>query len=48
MRLPITVDPRFYDAVLFDLGGAPADDAAFLGAPVELARSPQAAGVLQE
>jgi alpha,alpha-trehalase len=45
MKLPVTVDPRYHDAVLFDLDGARADDAAHVGATVDLARKLQSAGV---
>ena len=37
MKLPVTIDPRYHDAVLFDLGGALSCEAPLFGAIVELA-----------
>ena len=45
MKLPITIDPRYHDAVVFDLDGARADDATIVGSAVELARKLRQAGV---
>ena len=39
--LPITIDPRYHDAVLFDLDGALTDDVPHFGATVDLARKLQ-------
>ena len=38
MKLPITIDPRYHDAVLLDLDGALTTDAPLFGATVDLAR----------
>ncbi len=38
MKLPITIDPRYHDAVVFDLDGALIDDASLFEATVALAR----------
>ncbi|HEY2197079.1 MAG TPA: trehalose-phosphatase, partial [Mycobacterium sp.] len=45
MKLPITIDPRYHDAVLFELDGAPASDVPPFGATVDLARKLQGIGV---
>jgi alpha,alpha-trehalase len=45
MKLPITIDPRYHDAVLFDLDSALTDDAPLFGATVDLARKLQGIGV---
>lgn len=45
MKLPITIDPRYHDAVLFDLDGALNCDVPMLGATVELARKLCSIGV---
>ncbi len=45
MKLPITIDPRFHDAVLFDLDGALTNNVPLFGATVDLARKLQGAGV---
>ncbi|MDT7765825.1 MAG: alpha,alpha-trehalase, partial [Mycobacterium sp.] len=45
MKLPITIDPRYHDAVLFDLDGAPTDDVPLFAATVDLARKLQDIGV---
>ena len=45
MKLPITIDPRYHDAVLFDLDGALTSDAPLFGATVDLARKLQGIGV---
>lgn len=45
MKLPITIDPRRHDAVLFDLDGALTTDAPLFGATVELARKLQGIGM---
>jgi trehalose-phosphatase len=38
MKLPITIDPRYHDAVLFDLDGALTTTTPLFGATVDLAR----------
>ncbi|MCH9700527.1 MAG: trehalose-phosphatase, partial [Actinomycetia bacterium] len=43
--MPVTLDPRYHDAVVFDLDGARADDATIVGSAVELARKLHRAGV---
>ncbi len=45
MKLPITIDPRHYDAVLFNLDGAPTTDASLFESTVDLARKLQSIGV---
>ncbi len=45
MKLPITIDPRYHDAVLFDLDGALTSDVPLFGATVDLARKLQGIGV---
>ena len=45
MKLPITIDPRFHDAVLFDLDGALTNNVPLFGATVDLARKLQGVGV---
>ena len=45
MKLPITIDPRYHDAVLFDLDGALTNDVQLFGATVDLARKLQGIGV---
>ncbi|TPG32701.1 trehalose-phosphatase [Mycolicibacterium hodleri] len=45
MKLPITIDPRYHDAVLFDLDGVLAGDVPAFGPTVELARNLQGIGV---
>ncbi len=45
MKLPVTIDPRYHDAVLFDLDGALAGNAQLLGPTVDLARKLQGLGI---
>ena len=45
MKLPITIDPRYHDAVLFDFDGALTNDVLLFGATVDLARKLQGIGV---
>ncbi len=45
MKLPITIDPRYHDAVLFDLDGEPTCDVPMFGATMELARKLPGIGV---
>ena len=45
MKLPITIDPRYHDAVLFDLDGALSCDVPMFGATVDLARKLRDVGV---
>ena len=45
MKLPITIDPRYHDAVLFDLDGALTNNSPLFGATVDLARKLQGIGV---
>src|ERR1700737_5428072 len=45
MKLPITIDPRYHDAVLFHLDGALTNDVPLFGATVDLARKLQGADV---
>ncbi len=45
MKLPITIDPRRHDAVLFDLDGALTSDVPLFGATVDLARKLQGVGM---
>ena len=45
MKLPITIDPRYHDAVLFDLDGALTNDVPLFGATVDLARKLRGIGV---
>ena len=45
MTLPITIDPRFHDAVLFDLDGALTSNVPLFGATVDLARKLRGIGV---
>lgn len=46
MSLPVTIDPRYHDAVLLDLDGARSDDAELVGATVDLARKLHGEGVV--
>ncbi|MGB3356019.1 MAG: trehalose-phosphatase [Mycobacterium sp.] len=45
MKLPVTIDPRYHDAVLFDLDGALTSDVPLFGATVDLARKLQGIGM---
>jgi trehalose-phosphatase len=45
MKLPITIDPRYHDAVLFDLDGVLTNDVPIFGATVDLARKLRGIGV---
>jgi alpha,alpha-trehalase len=45
MNLPITIDPRYHDAVLFDLDRALTNDVPLFGSAVDLARKLQGIGV---
>lgn len=45
MKLPITIDPRRHDAVLFDLDGALTREVPLFGATVDLARKLQGIGM---
>ena len=45
MKLPITIDPRYHDAVLFDLDGELTNDVPLFGATVALARKLRGIGV---
>ena len=45
MKLPITIDPRYHDAVLFHLDGALTNDVPLFGATVDLARKLRGADV---
>ena len=45
MKLPITIDPRYHDAVLFDLDGELTNDVPLFGATVDLARKLRGIGV---
>src|ERR1700739_1721418 len=45
MKLPVTIDPRYHDAVLFNLDVAPNNDVPFFRATVDLARKLQGVGV---
>ncbi len=45
MKLPVTIDPRYHDAVLLDLDGALTSDVPIFGATVDLTRKLQAIGV---
>ena len=45
MKLPVTLDPRYHDAVIIDLDDARADDATIVGSAVDLARKLRRAGV---
>ena len=45
MKLPVTIDPRYHDAVLFDLDGALTDDMPHFGATADLARKLRGSGV---
>lgn len=45
MKLPVTIDPRHHDAVLFDLGGALSRGTPLFSATVALARKLRGAGV---
>ena len=45
MKLPITIDPRRHDAVLFDLDGSLTSDVPLFGATVDLARKLQGIGM---
>jgi alpha,alpha-trehalase len=46
VKLPVTIDPRYHDAVLFDLDGALACDVPMFGATVDLARTLRGSGVV--
>lgn len=46
MKLPVTIDPRYHDAVLFDLDGALDCDAPLFGATVELSGRLRGIGVV--
>ena len=45
MKLPITIDPRHHDAVLFDLDGVLTNDVPLFGATADLARKLRGIGV---
>ena len=45
MKLPVTIDPRYHDAVVFGLDGALIDDASLFEATVALARKCHGSGV---
>ena len=45
VKLPVTIDPRYHDAVVFDLDGALIDDASLFAAMVALARNCRRSGV---
>lgn len=45
MKLPVTIDPRYHDAVLLDLDGALTSEAPIFGPVVDLARKLQSIGV---
>ncbi|MGB0963656.1 MAG: trehalose-phosphatase, partial [Mycobacterium sp.] len=45
MRLPVTIDPRYHDAVLLDLDGALTSEVPLFGATVDLARKLRSIGV---
>lgn len=45
MKLPVTIDPRYHDAVLLDLDGALNSEVPLFGATVDLARKLQGIGV---
>ncbi|MGZ7020615.1 MAG: trehalose-phosphatase, partial [Ilumatobacteraceae bacterium] len=45
MKLPVTIDPRHHDAVLFDLDGALTADVPHFGATADLARKLRGIGV---
>ena len=45
MKLPVTIDPRHHDAVLFDLDGALTSDVPLFDATVDLARKLQGIGM---
>ena len=45
MKLPVTIDPRYHDAVLLDLDGALTSDVPLFGATVDLARKLHGIGV---
>jgi trehalose-phosphatase len=45
VRLPVTIDPRYHDAVVFGLDGALIDDASLFEATVALARKCHGSGV---
>ncbi len=45
MKLPITIDPRFHDAVLFNLDGELTSNVPLFGATVDLARKLRGIGV---
>ncbi len=45
MKLPISIDPRYHDAVLFDLDSALTSNGPLVGATVDLARKLQSIGV---
>src|ERR1700692_464766 len=45
MKLPITIDPRHHDGVLFNLDGALISDVPLFGATADLARKLQGVGI---
>ncbi|OPE45021.1 hypothetical protein BV510_29550, partial [Mycolicibacterium diernhoferi] len=45
MKLPVTIDPRYHDAVLLDLDGALTSDVPIFGATVDLTRKLRTVGV---
>ena len=45
MKLPVTIDPRYHDAVLFDFDGALTNDMPLFGATVDVARKLRGIGV---
>ena len=45
MKLPVTIDPRHHDAVLFDLDGVLSSDVPLFGATIDLAAKLRATGV---
>ncbi len=45
MKLPVTIDPRYHDAVLFDLDDALAGDVPSFGPTEDLARKVQGVGM---
>ncbi|CAA0094040.1 putative glycosyl hydrolase [Mycolicibacterium vanbaalenii] len=45
MKLPVTIDPRYHDAVLLDLDGALTSEVPLFGATVELAKKLHGIGV---
>ena len=45
MKLPLTIDPRYHDAVLFNLDGALSPGTALFGGTVDLVRKLRGVGV---